>query len=168
MTDPGTPPVGLNAVTVLHRALVGGLTVVDVGVSAKSLADELKRQLGLAKAAKQTMLVMTTRNVCGPCRGVDRSLADPQMQAALSDVRFVRVDVDVFAKDLDKLSMPRHVFPSFFLLAPDLWIRDAIDGGEWGDDIAANIAPVLGPFVRGTYNKRVDPWHEPAGAGISL
>lgn len=28
MTDAGTPPVGLNAVTMLHRALVGGLTVI--------------------------------------------------------------------------------------------------------------------------------------------
>ncbi len=28
MTDAGAPPVGLNAVTVLHRALAGGLTVV--------------------------------------------------------------------------------------------------------------------------------------------
>lgn len=146
----------------------GSVTVVTVGVSASSLGDELKKQLALAKSAGQTLLVMTTRDGCDPCRGVERSLSDPRMQTALADVRLVRVDIDVFQKDLDTLKMPRRVYPSFFLLAPDLWVRDGIDGGEWDDDIAVNIAPVLGAFVRGTYNKRRSPWHEPAGSGISL
>ena len=37
-------------------------------------------------------------------------------------------------------------------------MSDGINGGEWDDDIAINIAPVLGPFVRGTYAKRRSPW----------
>ena len=40
--------------------------------------------------------------------------------------------------------------------------------GEWDDDIPVNIAPVLGPFVRGNLTKRREPWHPPPGSGIAL
>lgn len=146
----------------------GNVLVVDVGVSARSLADELTKQLARAKAAGETMLVMTTRDSCDPCRDVGRSLEHPLLQSALVKVRLVRVDVDVFHEDLDLLKIPRERFPGFYLLAPDLSIRDGIDGGEWDDDIPANIAPILGPFVRGELARRRSPWHPLPGSGIAL
>ena len=90
------------------------------------------------------------------------------MQRALARVRLVRLDTAEFDVDLAELRVPHEAIPGFFLLAPDLTPRDGVDGGEWGDDVAANIAPVLGPFVRGTYEKRKQPWHALPPSGVSL
>jgi hypothetical protein len=146
----------------------GQMTVVDVGVETPSLAEELARQRAEASADGETVLVMTTAGDCAPCRGVDSSLRDPLMQTALAHVRLVRVDLYVFGEDLEALKMPHDHFPGFFLLALDLLPRDGIDGGEWGDDIAPNIAPVLGAFVRGKYAQRKEAWKPVTGSGMSL
>jgi hypothetical protein len=90
------------------------------------------------------------------------------MQTALAGVRLVRVDGILFHEDLDALRVPHDDIPGFFLLAPDLTPRDGIDGGEWGDDIAPNIAPVLGAFVRGKYAVRRSPWTPLPPSGVSL
>lgn len=142
--------------------------MVDVGVGASSLADELSRQRDAARDARQTMLVMTTMAECEPCDSVIASLSDPRMQAALSRVRLVRVFADVFRDDLDSLQIPRAGFPGFFVLGPDLRPRDGIDGGEWDDDIPENMAPVLSAFVQGTLTKRRTPWQALPGAGMRL
>jgi hypothetical protein len=163
-----SPEPGPSApkVTKVHRQ--GQITVVDVGVSTAALSEELARQRAEASSAGETMLVMTTAGRCDPCRGVDRSLADPLMQTALSRVRLVRVDLELFHEDLDALKIPHRRFPGFFLLALDLTPKDGIDGGEWDDDIAVNIAPVLGAFVRGKYPTRREAWRPVPGSGMRL
>jgi hypothetical protein len=146
----------------------GTITVVDVGITALSLADELSKQRKEAEAAGQTLMVMTTRDPCEPCRGVDASLSSPQLQAALSGVRIIRVDLDVFKEELDHLRIQRQRYPGFFLLAPDMSPKDGIDGGEWDDDIPVNIAPVLGPFVKGKYTHRRQSFRPLPRTGVAL
>lgn len=146
----------------------GEITVVDVGASTSSIGEELAKQRAEAASQGETLLVMTTAGRCDPCRGVDQSLADPRLQAALAKVRLVRVDVEVFPDDLDELKIPHAAIPGFFLLSPDLTPRDGVDGGEWDDDIAANIAPVLGPFLRGKYASRRRPWRALPPSGTTL
>ncbi len=53
-------------------------------------------------------------------------------------------------------------------LGVNLTPRDGIDGGEWDDDIAQNIAPVLGAFVRGKYPARREAWKAVRGSGMRL
>jgi hypothetical protein len=146
----------------------GRITIIDVGSSSPSLADELADQRAAASAAHETLVLMTTADGCAPCRGVDASLKDPLLQGALGGVRLVRVDIVAFHDDLDALHIPHDKIPGFFLLAVDFTPRDGVDGGEWDDDIPRNIAPVLGPFVRGQYKKRRTPWRPLPGAGINL
>jgi hypothetical protein len=146
----------------------GAITVVDVGVSAVALDRELAKQRAEAAGVGETLMVMLTRDPCDPCRGVDASLTTQIMQTALAKVRLVRVDIDVFGDDLDGLKMPHSRFPAFFLLGTDLSPKDGIDGGEWDDDIAPNIAPVLGAFVRGKYGARRQVWHPLPGSGVQL
>jgi hypothetical protein len=146
----------------------GEITLVDVGASTTRLADELAKQRAEAASAGETLVVMTTSGECTPCRGVDRSLADPLLQDALRKVRLVRVDVQVFGEDLEELRVPRDGVPYFYLPAPDLTPRDAVHGGEWDDDVPVNIAPVLRAFVRGTYEKRRHPWTPLPPTGITL
>jgi hypothetical protein len=145
----------------------GGIDVVDVGLSSPSLDKALRAQHLLARAKRQTLLVMTTGADCAPCRGVARSLDDPLMQQALSGVRLVRVDLKAFKEELTELRMPTSLYPAFFLVGDDLTPLDGVHGGEWDDDIAANIAPVLGPFLRGEYKQRRHEW-SPTNDGISL
>jgi hypothetical protein len=166
--QPPTPsPAGCAPPQTTYRR-VGGLSIVDIGVDVSALGEELAKQRAEAQLQGEKVLVMTTSDPCEPCRGVDRSLGDPLMQTALRSVRLIRVDIDVFKEDLDQLKMPRRLHPGFFLLAPDLTPRDGINGGEWDDDIARNIAPVLGAFVRGQYATRRHPWQPLPGSGMRL
>ncbi|MGK4004326.1 DUF4190 domain-containing protein [Sorangium sp. So ce1036] len=164
---PAAQPGGSVPLRTTHRRL-GALSIVDIGVDVSTLSEELAKQRAEAYAQGEKVLVMTTSDACEPCRGVDRSLSDPLMQTALRSVRLVRVDIDVFKEDLDQIKMPRRLYPGFFLLSPDLTPRDGINGGEWDDDIARNIAPVLGAFVRGQYTTRRQPWHPLPGSGVRL
>jgi hypothetical protein len=155
-TTPADPPSNTSTITT-----VGGITVVDVALGISSLSNELRHQHAEATAHGERLLLETTSGgtSCEPCKGVAASLSDPRMQTALDHVRLVRVDRDPFEEDLAELEIPSKPFPGFFLLDSNLRVTDGINGGEWDDDIAANIAPVLGPFVRGTYNgKRRTPW----------
>jgi hypothetical protein len=146
----------------------GAVTVVDVGVNVSSLQDELARQRAEAATVGETVLLMTTRSGCAPCEGVERSLKDPMMQTALTKVRLVRVDIEVFRDDLEAMKVPRKYIPGFYLLSLDLTPRDGINGGEWEEDIPPNIAPVLGAFVRGKYTARKQVWQPLPGSGIKL
>lgn len=139
----------------------GAITLVEVGVAESSLAGALVEQGAAASTAGQKLLVTTTRAGCEPCDGFVSSLPHPLMQEALASVRVVRVDIDVFGEDLQALRLRHDVLPGFFLLDFDLAPRDAIHGGEWGEDIAQNIAPVLGPFVRGALRQRKHTWPLP-------
>jgi hypothetical protein len=154
-TTPADPPSNTSTVTT-----VGGITVVDVALGVSSLSNELRHQHAEATAHGERLLLETTSgSSCEPCKGVAAALSDPKMQTALDHVRLVRVDREPFEEDLAELEIPSKPFPGFFLLDSNLRVTDGINGGEWDDDIAANIAPVLGPFVRGTYNgKRRTPW----------
>jgi hypothetical protein len=145
----------------------GKVAVVEIGTNEKSLRDALLREIGRAKADRKQVMVMVSGAGCKPCAGVLASLDDPRMQDALEATRLVIVD-EVFSDDLDALKIPHEAYPSFALLAADATPRDVIDGGEWGDDVAANIAPVLGPFVRGDYKQRKKTWKPAPGGGIFL
>lgn len=153
MPEEEPPPDGTVPQTTLDQ-VVGKLHVVTLGVKEPSLAAALTREAAAARAAGREVLVTTTRGSCEPCDGFRASLSHDLMQTALEGSRVVIVDVDVFGDDLDLLGIEHDVLAGFFLLTPGSTPRDAIHGGEWGEDIAANIAPVIGPFVRGKLDHR--------------
>jgi hypothetical protein len=136
----------------------GGIEVVDLGLTSQNLRAALADQQAQARTKSQTVLVMLTGRRCTPCRGVDAALESPMVQDALRGVRLVRVDLNVFQDELKAMRVPTNVYPAFFLLGTDARPIDGIHGGEWDEDTAANIAPVLGAFVHGTYKKRRHNW----------
>jgi len=168
--EPALPPSKAVPVfqkeTAVHKE--DNVTIVDVGVSVSSLSQELAKQRAAAASAGETIVVMTTKSECVSCRSLSTSLGHPLLQTALARVRLVRVDIDAFDEDLTGLKMPHERVPSFFLLAPDLYPRDAIDGGEWDEDVPANMAPVLGAFVRGKYETRRQSFEPIQNGGIKL
>jgi hypothetical protein len=137
---------------------IGNIPVVEMGVAEPSLSAAILREVETAKKENREVMLMLGRAGCGPCDGVMVSLTDPLMQDALSTTRLVRVDIEVFGDDLKRLNYPTARMPGFFLVRSDAMPRDGIDGGEWGDDIAQNIAPVLKPFSRGVFKRRKREW----------
>lgn len=140
----------------------GKVRVVDLNAGAVSLRQALGDQQRAAKAEQETLLVFVVAPNCLPCNGVMLSLRDPRMQAALSGVRLVRLDASEFGAELVALGVPTETVPGFALLSDSLRPIDYVHGGEWDADVAANISPVLGPFVRGKYKARRHRYREAA------
>lgn len=147
---------------------VGDVTVVELGVKEPNLQQALTRELRTAKADNKEVMVMTTRGGCIPCAGFLSSVADARMQSVLSNVRLVVVGVEVFGEELIGLSYPVDTLAGFFLISADGQPRDGINGGEWDADIAQNIAPVMQPFLRGSYRTRKHPFSRPPQSGTVL
>jgi len=147
---------------------VGNLTIVTIGTSEPTLRQALIEQSQKAKANGKELLVMLRDTVCNPCDGVTKSLSNDLMQKALEPVVLVVIDKEVFKDDLKSLKAQFAKTPNFLLLSSDMSPRDQIDGGEWGDDIAENIAPVIGPFVRGHLSARKHKWKPEEAGGVLL
>jgi hypothetical protein len=162
-------PLDLDGVVKDTRTVMRGtIEVVDVGVSSASLPEVLLAQRIVADTKQQTLLLMITGRRCRPCDGVDASLDHPLMQEALQGVRLVRVDLEVFKDELKRMHMPTSLYPAFFLLSDDLRPYDAVHGGEWDEDVAKNIAPVLGSFIRGELRRRRHPEWAPTTSSIPI
>ncbi len=141
---------------------IGKVVVVDIGLSELSLDAALRKQRKAAKRKGQKLLLHTTSSRCRPCLGLSAALRDPKMQKALKGVRLVRIDTGDFHKELVELGIPVQFIPGFYILRSDLSPQDGIHGGEWDDDVASNIAPVLHAFVRGSYKRRRYPFASPS------
>lgn len=167
-STPSTPtsPNNPNGVVPEKTAesMAGSIRIVEMGFGEASLKDALIREQAIAKKADKQILVMTTRGGCQPCASVIAALPDSRMQEALSNFQIVRVDVEVFKEELIKLHYDSNTLAGFFLLAPtrdgstDGTPKDGINSGEWGADVAENVAPVLRSFVRGEYRNRKNPF----------
>lgn len=138
----------------VRETTLGKVRLVDVNPEKMGLHRALEQQLVSARAARERLVVFVVTPDCLPCNGVALALADPRMQTALAGVRLVRVELGEFRVELSALGVPTDNVPGFALLSEGLRTIDFVDGGEWDADIAENIAPVLGAFVRGRYAER--------------
>ncbi len=140
---------------------VGKVDLVDLDRELTSLSRELESQRKTAAHDGKKLLLWVVVDDCLPCNGVAASLPATEMQTALESVRVVRVNARDFGQDLTFLGIPVAKVPGFALVGDGNRPLDYVNGGEWDEDIARNIAPVLGNFVRGRYAKRRDPWRGP-------
>jgi Domain of unknown function (DUF4190) len=152
---PRTPesPVPATAPARPERA-----TVVELHTSGGSLRAQLVTQVAAARRAGQPVLVETSMKTCDPCAEIDQAAPDPVVQQAMSDVRWLRIDVGEFRTELAGLRMNEPTVPWFYLLDARGQPRDAISADEWDDNVAENIAPVLGAFVHGKLQPRRTSW----------
>jgi len=157
-TDSPAPSADKSAADRVVVKRIGRVVLADVGPGIRSLDVELSAQRKTAEQRGETLLLWLVVDKCSPCESVAEALGDPLLQRALADVRVVRVDVRDFQTELRFLRVPVDKIPGFALLDEDNHPVDYLHGGEWDEDIAKNIAPVLGRFVRGTYDSRREPW----------
>ncbi len=136
----------------------GRAPVVDLHASGGALRTQLLDYTAAARRAGEAVLVETTMKTCDPCTEIDLTVPDPAVQEALSDVRWIRIDVGEFRSELAGLRMNEPTVPWFYLLDARGQPRDAISADEWDDNVAENIAPVLGAFVHGRLQPRRTSW----------
>ena len=156
---PSPPPARASRELGSQITSLGAITLADISGDFEA---ELAKQRVTAKAAEEVLVLWLVVPNCKPCDGVAAALTSPIAQRALARVRFVRADRDEFQIELERLGIPTEKIPGFVLLDSHNHPRDFIHGGEWDADIAANIAPVLGKFAHGGYQKRRHPWHSAA------
>ncbi len=137
---------------------VGKVDLVDLSRDAGALTKLLDAQHKAAARKRQKLVLWLVVPDCKPCNGVAASLPDARMQTALAGTRLVRVDVREFVGELAYLGLPSDKIPGFAILSSGNRPVDYVHGGEWDEDVAANIAPVLSKFVRGSLSKRRHPW----------
>jgi len=132
------------------------LEVIDLGPADGPLRDQLLRRFSAAKG--RVLLIETTAVWCRPCIGFATYIADPAMTAALAGVTLARIDIDRFPEAaLATCGLSGDAVPMFVIVDAKLAVRDTISSDEWDEDIPANMAPVLGAFVRGTLTHRRHP-----------
>ncbi|MEZ4223753.1 MAG: DUF4190 domain-containing protein [Polyangiaceae bacterium] len=155
---PAPVPAAASADTSVVRTHVGKVTLVDLSRDAGSLTDLLDAERTDAKKHGEKLVLWLVVPGCKPCNGVAAALPDARMQRALGGTRLVRANVREFVGELTYLGLPSDKIPGFVLLSDQNRPMDYVHGGEWDEDVPANIAPVLGKFVTGQYTKRRDPW----------
>jgi hypothetical protein len=153
-----TPPPRVEPPQTDTATTVGDVRVIELGTKDGPLREQLKR---LHATSGRHLVVETTAEWCRPCKGITKYLRDPAMTAALAGVTLARVDFDAFNGELEGVGLPSTSVPWFAILGDDLQPVDMMSSDEWGDDVPANMAPVLHAFVTGTYTNRRHPWHRP-------
>jgi hypothetical protein len=141
------------------HALAPASPAVELHRDGGPLASQLAHQASAAEAAGQSVLVVTTSAGCDACDEVESAMGDPRLLGALARVRLVDVDVGEFRSELGRLRMDEWTAPWFYLLDARGEPSDAISADEWDDNEAAQIAPVLGAFVRGRLKARRHRWN---------
>jgi hypothetical protein len=83
---------------------------------------------------------------CAPCRALRSVIDDPAMVEARRGVYLVRVEYDAWKDPVRALAGGDVSVPYLFEIMPDGASGRWLDGRAWGEDTAANIAPVLEGF----------------------
>lgn len=137
---------------------IGEVLLTDIGDGVSYLSTTFEEQAGLAAKASRQAVVWLVMPDCAPCDGVSNALTDPIMQRALSHVLLIRLNVQQFAAELQQLRIPTSQLPGFVLLSKSGIVIDFVHSGEWDEDSAESIAPVLENFVQRRPFKRRFPW----------
>ncbi len=144
---------------------IGKIAIVEAREGNEPLEPQLLTQFTESLKTGEHLVLWTVSPGCEPCAAVGRALPDSRMQRALARVRLVRADIRSFAPELMRLGVPIDMVPGFTLLDAHAHPLDHINGGEWGDDIPANIAPILDKFVKRSLSARRYQWSRPLRDG---
>jgi thiol:disulfide interchange protein len=115
----------------------------------------LEREVALAAERGKVPFLQVTAEWCAPCRALRASLGDPRMQDAFAGTYIIQVDYDSWKNELAGAGIDSPAIPVFFAMDGAAKPSGAkIDGGAWGEDIPANMAPPLERFFRANHAGR--------------
>lgn len=128
-------------------AVPTNFTVTELKKTDGELGVLLKAEVAKAREAGRTPYAELTAEWCGPCKALRASLGDPRMSDAFDGTYIIQLDYDAWGKDLAGAGLAADAIPVFFELDEDgKPTGRRIDGGAWGENIPANMAPPLKEF----------------------
>lgn len=140
--NPGDTLVGVEISPAPTR-----FTIIRLGTPPGPLNALLAEHVRRARAAGRRAFVEFEADWCGPCRALTASLGESRMVEAFEGTYIVRVNSDLWMTRLADTGFDASTIPVFYEL------NDAgrptgrsINGGAWGEDIPANMAPPLKAF----------------------
>jgi hypothetical protein len=156
---PTAPPTAATPPPLVPPGGWGHIHVVVVHPSSsQTLRAQLADEVRAGKTAGETVLVETIAPSCPACVEIAREMPDPALQVVLANVRLVHVDVAEFDVEASALHLSTPGLPWFYLVDTRGDPRDGIGADEWDDNDAAEIAPVLEAFLKGTLHARRQVW----------
>ena len=104
----------------------------------------------IANAAKEGLrpFVYFYADWCPPCRAVRESMQDRRMIDAFDGTYILKLRADEWGDAGKATGFVFNAIPAFFRLDPDGRPVDRIDGGAWGENTPAHMAPSLKRFLR--------------------
>jgi len=146
-TEPALQPSNQEALAPI------GFTIVRLhpkdGDLQAILADEAEKAIALG----QMPVVEFDATWCPPCQAIDAAIKskDELMLNAYSGTYIIKLDVDEWGWEDGRVQDFRFDgIPVYFKLDSEgHQTGDVIDGGAWGEDIPANIAPIMDKFFHG-------------------
>jgi thiol-disulfide isomerase/thioredoxin len=126
-------------------------SIILIPPSEAKLEDVLKAEVSKARALKQKPYAYFYADWCGPCKALRKSLDDrnPLMMDAFHGTYIIQLDADTWGKKLEGTKFTVKAIPVLFELDPNgKPTGRKIDGGAWGEDIPANMAPPLKTFFQ--------------------
>jgi thiol-disulfide isomerase/thioredoxin len=121
---------------------------VKLWPEAGSLAWQIQAEVGRARARKLKPVAYGTATWCPPCQAIKKYRREARMADALRGTYVIELDVDhVTQEEARSLGYAFGVLPVFMGIGDDgRATGPKIDGGAWGENIPANMAPPLKAF----------------------
>lgn len=122
-------------------------SMVILSLSTQDLAALLKAEVIKAGKLGQRPFVQFYADWCRPCRALRGSLNDPRMIDAFAGTYIIQLEADQWKGRLEGTGLSVDALPAFHEI--DNRGRPTgrrIDGGAWGQDTPANMAPPLKAF----------------------
>lgn len=122
---------------------------VKLAPSGGPLAAQVKAKIAESATSGAKPIVYVGATWCGPCVSIKKTKTDPLMVDAFRGAFVIELDLDEWKEaDLKPLGYETRALPVFFAVDREgKALGPKIDGGAWGDNVPANMAPPLKKFV---------------------
>lgn len=129
-----------------------GFVTAEIKPGSDNLFPMIQAEVKKARSQGLKPFVEFWASWCEPCMAIKHSLTDARMKAAFKGVYIIQINADEWQDaKLAGTGFVANSIPVFYEVGDDgKPTGRKIDGGAWGDNIPANMAPPLDKFFHGS------------------
>lgn len=125
------------------------VTIRDIKPTQGAVVQLLRQEVSAAAKLNKVPFLQVGASWCPHCRALSASMTDPRMQHAFAGTYIIWSDLDERTDQLAAAGYEGRGVPALYgLNNVGRPTGSKIDGGAWGEDTAANMAPPLKKFFR--------------------